>query len=87
MDVKLVATRWNSTSLDRSAVRASADLIDVTETGTQRVTISIFYNNEAEGITKKSTSPSMATVNIRGLYRGGGPLRAGGHCGRGLLRR
>ena len=68
VDVKLVATRWNSTSLDRSAVRASADLIDVTETGTQRVTISIFYNNEAEGITKKSTSPSMATVNIGELY-------------------
>ena len=68
VDVKLVATRWNSTSLDRSAVRASADLIDVTETGTQRVTISIFYNNEAEGITKKSTPPSMATVNIGELY-------------------
>jgi hypothetical protein len=45
VDVKLTATRWNSTSLDRSAVRATADLIDVTETGSQRVTISIFYNN------------------------------------------
>ena len=40
VDVKLTAsTRWNSTSLDRSAVRATVDLTDVTETGTQRITI------------------------------------------------
>ena len=68
VDVKLTATRWNSTSLDRSAVRATVDLTDVTEIGTQRLTISIFYNSEAEGITKKSTTPAMATVNIGELY-------------------
>ena len=68
VDVKLTATRWNSTSLDRSAVRATVDLTDVTEIGTQRLTISIFYNSEAEGITKKSTTPTMATVNIGELY-------------------
>ena len=44
------------------------DLTDVTEIGTQRLTISIFYNSEAEGITKKSTTPTMATVNIGELY-------------------
>ena len=68
VDVVLTATRWNSTSLDRSAVRATVDLTDVTETGTQRITITILYNEGAEGISKKSTSPSMATVNIGELY-------------------
>lgn len=69
VDVKLTAsTRWSSTSLDRSAVRATVDLTDVTETGTQRITITILYSEGAEGISKKSTSPSMATVNIGELY-------------------
>lgn len=68
VDVVLTATRWNSTSLDRSAVRAQVDLADVTETGSQRLTITILYPAEAEGISKKSTSPSMATVNIGELY-------------------
>ena len=69
VDVKLTAsTRWNSTSLDRSAVRATVDLTDVTETGTQRITITILYSEGAEGISKKSTSPTMATVNIGELY-------------------
>ena len=69
VDVKLTAsTRWNSTSLDRSAVRATVDLTDVTETGSQRITITILYSEGAEGISKKSTSPTMATVNIGELY-------------------
>ena len=69
VDVKLTAsTRWNSTSLDRSAVRATVDLTDVTETGSQLITITILYSEGAEGISKKSTSPTMATVNIGELY-------------------
>lgn len=35
---------------------------------TQRITITILYSEGAEGISKKSTSPSMATVNIGELY-------------------
>lgn len=69
VNVKLTAsTRWNSTSLDRSAVRATVDLADVTETGTQRLNITILYPDGTEGISKKSSSPSMATVNIGELY-------------------
>lgn len=69
VDVVLTAsTRWNSTSLDRSAVRATVDLTDVTETGSQRLNITILFNEGAEGISKKSSSPSMATVNIGELY-------------------
>lgn len=69
VNVKLTAsTRWNSTSLDRSAVRATVDLADVTETGTHRLNITILYPDGTEGISKKSSSPSMATVNIGELY-------------------
>ncbi len=69
VNVKLTAsTRWNSTSLDRSAVRATVDLADVTETGAQRLNITILYPDGTEGISKKSSSPSMATVNIGELY-------------------
>lgn len=69
VDVKLTAsTRWNSTSLDRSAVRATVDLADVTETGSQRLTITILYPDGTKGITTSERTPSMATVNIGELY-------------------
>ena len=69
VNVKLTASsRWNSTSLDRSAVRATVDLADVTETGTQRLNITILYPDGTEGISKKSSTPTMATVNIGELY-------------------
>ena len=68
VDVELTATRWASTSLDRSGVRATVDLTDVTEIGTQRINITVLYPDGATGITVSKRTPSMATVNIGELY-------------------
>ena len=68
VDVVLTATRWNSSSLDRSGVRATVDLTDVTEIGTQRLTITILFPTGTKGVTVSERAPSMATVNIGELY-------------------
>lgn len=68
VDVVLTATRWNSTTLDRSGVRATVDLTDVTEIGTQRLTITILFPTGTKGVTVSERAPSMATVNIGELY-------------------
>lgn len=68
VDVVLTATRWNSTSLDRSGVRATVELADVTEIGTQRITITILYPTGTKGVSVSERTPSMATVNIGELY-------------------
>lgn len=71
IDLTLSGTRWDISNLDRSNIRITASLWDITNAGEQRVNWTISYPNRAFGAaTFERVSPgtNMATVNISELY-------------------
>lgn len=71
IDLTLSGTRWDISKLDRSNIRITASLWDVTNAGEQRINWTINYTNrEFNAATFERVSPStnMATVNISELY-------------------
>lgn len=73
VDLTLKGTRWNICSLDRSQVRVTASLMDITSAGTQRVNYNVSFTNpkfrnNANAIQRENASFGMATVNISELY-------------------
>ena len=73
VDLTLKGTRWNICSLDRSQVRVTASLMDITSAGEQRVNYNVSFTNpkfrnNANAIQRENASIGMATVNISELY-------------------
>lgn len=71
VDLTLSGTRWDISNLDRSNIRITASLWDVTNAGEQRVNWTISYPNlrfSADTFERVSPSTNMATVNISELY-------------------
>lgn len=73
VDLTLKGTRWNICSLDRSQVRVTASLMDITSAGEQRLNYNVSFThpkfkNNANAIQRENASFGMATVNISELY-------------------
>ncbi len=71
IDLKLKGTRWLICNLDRSQIRVTASLFDITSAGEQRVNYSVNFTDSKFGnnaIQRESASFGMATVNISELY-------------------
>lgn len=73
VDLTLKGTRWNICSLDRSQIRVTASLMDITSAGTQRVNYNVSFShpkfrNNANAIQRENASFGMATVNISELF-------------------
>ena len=71
IDLELSGTRWDISSLDRSQIRVTVSLFDVTSPGEQRINWNIRYTDSKfspSNITTENASISMATVNISELY-------------------
>ncbi|MCI9330866.1 MAG: hypothetical protein HFG05_01670 [Oscillibacter sp.] len=71
IDLELKGTRWNISSLDRSKIRVTASLLDVTSAGVQRVNYVVSFTDSRYGnnaIQREDASISMARVNISELY-------------------
>jgi len=71
IDLELKGTRWLISSLDRSHIRVTASLYDVTNAGVQRVNYVVSFTDSRFGnnaIQRENASFGMATVNISELY-------------------
>lgn len=71
IDLTLKGTRWDICSLDRSDIRVTASLFDITSAGEQRVNYTISFTDPKFGnnvIQRENTSFSMAKVHISELY-------------------
>ncbi len=71
IDLELKGTRWDISSLDRSHIRVTASLFDVTSPGEQRVNWNIGFTNSKfspSNIGTENASIKMASVNISELY-------------------
>lgn len=71
IDMELSGTRWDISSLDRSQIRVTVSLLDVTSAGEQRLNWNVSYTDSKfspSNITTESASIRMATVNISELY-------------------
>ena len=71
IDLTLKGTRWDICSLDRSDIRVTASLFDITSAGEQRDNYTISFTDPKFGnnvIQRENTSFSMAKVNISELY-------------------
>lgn len=68
IDLTLSGPRVDIAKLDKSKIRVTVDLSNVTEAGSQRINYSVMYPDGTENITRKSASIKMATVNIAELY-------------------
>lgn len=71
IDLKLKGTRWLICSLDRSQIRVTASLFDITSAGEQRVNYSVNFLDSKFGnnaIQREGASFGMATVNVSELY-------------------
>lgn len=71
VDLTLSGTRWDISNLDRSNIRITASLWDITNAGEQRVNWTLNYPNSkfsAATFEKVSPGTNMATVNISELY-------------------
>lgn len=71
IDLELKGTRWNISSLDRSQIRVTASLFDVTSAGEQRINYNVSFTNTKFNnnvIQTEKASIRMATVNISELY-------------------
>ena len=71
IDLELKGTRWLISSLDRSQIRVTASLYDVTSAGVQRVNYVVSFTDSRFGnnaIQRENASFGMATVNISELY-------------------
>ncbi len=71
IDLELSGTRWLISSLDRSQIRVTVSLFDVTNAGEQRLNWNVSYADSKfnpPAIQTESASIRMATVNISELY-------------------
>lgn len=71
IDLTLKGTRWLISSLDRSQIRVTVSLLDVTSAGVQRINWTLNYTDSKFGnnaIQRENASIGMATVNISELY-------------------
>lgn len=71
IDLTLSGTRWDISNLDRSMIRVTVSLWDVTTPGEQRLNWTVGYANSkfnAATFERVSASLNMATVNISELY-------------------
>lgn len=72
IDLTLEGTRWDISCLDRSDIRVTASLLDVTSAGEQRINWNIRFTDSQRfspsNISTKNASISMATANISELY-------------------
>jgi len=71
IDLELSGTRWDICCLDRSDIRVTASLFDVTRAGEQRVNWTLSFTDSKfspDTITTEKASFGMATVNISELY-------------------
>lgn len=71
IDLTLEGTRWNISSLDRSDIRVTVSLFDVTSAGEQRLNWNVSYTDSkfnSGNISTKNASIRMSTVNISELY-------------------
>ena len=71
IDLTLEGTRWDICSLDRSKIRVTASLFDITSAGEQRVNWNISFTDSKfspSNIGTEDASIRMATVNISELY-------------------
>lgn len=71
IDLTLTGTRWDIANLDRSEIRVTVSLFDVTNPGEQRINWNISYTDSkfnANTFQPENTSFRMATVNISELY-------------------
>lgn len=71
IDLTLKGTRWDICSLDRSKIRVTASLFDITSAGEQRVNWNISFTDSKfspSNIGTEDASIRMATVNISELY-------------------
>lgn len=71
IDLELKGTRWLISNLDRSHIRVTASLYDVTSAGVQRVNYVVSFTDSRFGnnaIQREDASISMARVNISELY-------------------
>lgn len=71
IDLTLEGTRWDICSLDRSKIRVTASLFDITSAGEQRVNWNISFTDSKfspNNIGTEDASIRMATVNISELY-------------------
>ncbi len=71
IDLTLSGTRWDISNLDRSKIRVTVSLFDVTSPGEQRINWTIGYTDSRFNATtfqREKASFSMATVNISELY-------------------
>ncbi|MCI8330189.1 MAG: hypothetical protein HFG02_11530 [Oscillibacter sp.] len=71
IDLELSGTRWLISSLDRSQIRVTVSLFDVTNAGEQRLNWNVSYADSKfnpPAIQTESASIRMVTVNISELY-------------------
>ncbi|MCI9120512.1 MAG: hypothetical protein HFG00_03135 [Oscillibacter sp.] len=71
IDLTLESTRWLLANLDRSQIRVTASLKDVTSAGEQRINYVTSYTDSkfnVNTVQRKNASFGMATVNIQELY-------------------
>jgi YbbR domain-containing protein len=71
IDLTLKGTRWLISNLDRSQIRVTVSLFDVTSAGKQRINWTVTYTDPKfsnKVIETESASVHMATVNISELY-------------------
>lgn len=72
IDLTLEGTRWDISCLDRSDIRVTVSLFDVTSAGEQRINWNLRFTDSKRfspsNISTKSASFTMATVNISELY-------------------
>lgn len=71
IDLELSGTRWLISNLDRSDIRVTVSLFDVTSAGEQRINWNVSYADSKfnpPAIQTESASIRMATVNISELY-------------------
>lgn len=71
IDLTLKGTRWLISNLDRSRIRVTVSLFDVTSAGKQRINWTVTYTDSKfnpPAIQTEDASINMATVNISELY-------------------
>ena len=71
IDLTLSGTRWDMANLDRSEIRVTVSLFDVTSPGVQRINWTVSYTDpkfNANTFQREKASIGMATVNISELY-------------------
>lgn len=68
VDLVLTGSRWDISYIDKSQVKVTIDLTDVTGVGIQRLTPTITYPDGTKGVQRKDMTPANPSVAIGELY-------------------